>query len=318
MTRFHGVALAALALILAPARLHAAGEGRILGTVLDAQDRPLQGARILVTLSDAPAYKQEKTSDKAGKFTLLILDATRRYTIHIEKEGFQPFEEALQPKLQDTLRIDYRLTEAAAGAAPDSAEAKAQEARNAAILAFNEGVAQLTAGDQAAAVASFEQAVKLDPDRIEAHGALARLYLDQQRFPQAIAAAERVLQAKPGDPGALTDLYDAVLAAGDKARADGILGDLARTAPGRDTAIRLLNKGALDYNESRMQEALAAFQSAEQADPSFPKTQYMLGLVHVSLGDRDKAQEHLARFLEMDPNDKDAATAKEMLEALKK
>jgi len=325
-TRIHRTTLAALALVLAVVLmsggpLYAVGEGRVIGTVTDGQNKPVQGAKVLITLPGVASFKQEKTTDKGGKFTLLILDATKEYKVRIEKEGFQPYEEALKPTIQETLRITYTLASvqaAAAGTAPDSAEAKALEGRNAAVAAFNEGVVKLKAGDKEGALPQFEAALKLNPDLIEAHAVLADLYADQKKYPQAIAAAERVLQAKPNDPAALATLYDAAVAMGDKAKAESAMNAMLEGAPGRETAVRLLNKGVADFNENRMPDALAAFQKAEKADPTFPKTQYMLGLTHANIGNKEEARQHLTKFLEMAPNDENAETAKAVLEELKK
>ncbi len=320
MNRMLRTALAVL--VLAPVLagpLRAAGEGRVLGTVEDGDKKPVVGAKVTVTLPGIASYRQEKTTDKAGKFTLLILDATKDYMVRIEKEGFQPYEEKLEPTLQETLRITYTLARAEpAGPDPDSPEAKELEGRNAAILAFNDGVGKLKGGDPAAAMARFEEALKLNPALVEAQSVLADLYVDQKMYPQAISAARSVLVARPKDPGALTALYDAAVASGDTELANATLTDMAVGVPGKETAIRLVNKGVKDFNENRMPEALAAFQSAEQADPTFAKTQYMLGLTHANLDNKEKAQEHLAKFLELAPDDENAETAKLMLEELKK
>jgi tetratricopeptide (TPR) repeat protein len=327
MTRIHRAALAALVLaVLATALagpLHAVGEGRIIGTVMDDEKKPIEGAKVLVTLPGVSSIRLEKKTGKDGKFTLLLLDATKEYKIQIEREGFKPYEEMLKPTLQETLRISFTLAPAtevvATGVAPDSAEAKALEGRNAAVFAFNDGVGKLKAGDREGAIAKFEEALKLNPDLIEAHSVLADVYVEQKKYPQAIASAERVLQAKPNDPAALAALYDAAVATGDKARAEATLKALAGGAPGRDTAVRLLNKGVADFNENRMDDALAAFESAERADPAFPKTQYMLGLTYANLDNKAKAVEHLAKYIEMaPPDDSDLETAKAMLEELKK
>ena len=332
MTRNHPArrtAPAALALVLLATLgiplagpLHAVGEGRIIGTVTDSDKKPVQDARILVTLPGVSSFRQEKKTDKDGKFTLLLLDATKEYKIQIEREGFQPYEEMLKPTLQETMRISFTLAAAqaaATGPAPDSAEAKALEGRNAAVLAYNDAVGKLKVEDRDGAIAKFEEALTLNPDLIEAHAVLADLYVEQKKYPQAIQHAERVLQAKPTDAGALAALYDAAVATGDKAKAETALKALAGGAPGRDTAIRLLNKGVIDFNANRMQEALDAFRSAERADPTFPKTQYMLGLTYANLDDKAKAVEHLAKFVEIaPPDDSDLETAKAMLEELKK
>lgn len=333
MTRLHSAgrrrcaalaALALAALVLALAGpLHAVGEGRIIGTVMDGQKKPVEGAKVLVTLPGVASIRQEKKTDKDGKFTLLLLDATKEYKIQIEKEGFQPYEEMLKPTLQETLRISFTLAPAQAAATtgvdPNSAEAKELEGKNAAVFAFNDGVGKVKAGDREGAILKFEEALKLNPDLIEAHAVLADVYVEQKKYPQAIASAERVLQAKPNDPGALAALYDAAVGAGDKAKADAALKALAGGAPGRETAVRLLNKGVADFNASRMAEALEAFRTAERADPTFPKTHYMLGLTYANLDDKAKAVEHLAKFVEMAPaDDADMETAKAMLEELKK
>jgi tetratricopeptide (TPR) repeat protein len=323
MTRNHRAILTALVLLpllfTLAGPLHAVGEGRVIGTVMDGQNKPIQGAKILVTLPGVASYKQEKTSDKAGKFTLLILDATKEYKVRIEKEGFQPFEEALKPTIQETLRISYTLAPVPeAVPAADPAAAKELEGKNEAVLAYNAGVGKLKADDKVGATASFEEALKLNPDLIEAYAVLADLYVEQKKYPQAIAAAERVLQTKPADAGALTALYDAAQATGDKAKADVALNGMLAGAPGRETAIRLLNKGVTDFNENRMPEAISAFERAEKADPTLAKAHYMLGLAYVNTDNKPKAVEHFAKFLEMAPNDENADTAKAMLEELKK
>src|SRR6266545_1339617 len=304
MTRIHRAALTALVLVLAlPGPLFAAVEGRVLGTVTAGQNQPIQGAKVLVTLPGVASFKQEKTTDKAGKFTLLILDATKQYMVRIEKDGFQPFEEAFKPKLEDTMHISYTLAPAQEAApAPDSTEAKELQGKNAAVAAYNEGVGKLKADDKAGAMAKFEEALKLNPDLVEAYAVLADLYVDQKKYPQAVAAAERVLQAKPNDPGALAALYDAALGMGDTAKAEATMSALAQNAPGRETAIRILNKGVADFNANRMPEAIAAFELAEKADPTLPKTQYMLGLAYANADKKDQAKEHLAKYLEMEPN----------------
>src|SRR6185295_19624760 len=88
--------------------LHAAGEGRIIGTVLDEANAPLEGVKATLT-REGTGYKLEKVSDKKGQFMLLILDATQQYQIRLEKPGYKPFEGPLKPKLEDTMRVGYTL-----------------------------------------------------------------------------------------------------------------------------------------------------------------------------------------------------------------
>jgi hypothetical protein len=86
----------------------AEGEGRIIGTVLDASGARVAGARIVLT-REGSEFKQERVSGDNGTFTLLVLDASARYHIHIEKEHFLPLDEPLVPVAGDTLRITLTL-----------------------------------------------------------------------------------------------------------------------------------------------------------------------------------------------------------------
>src|SRR6185295_7842930 len=101
MTPIRRATLTVLALTLAVAgSLHATGEGRIIGTVVDESGAPVEGAKILLTRAGT-SYKLEKTSDKKGQFMLLILDATQEYQLQVEKSGFNPYTGPIKPKLED-------------------------------------------------------------------------------------------------------------------------------------------------------------------------------------------------------------------------
>ena len=51
-------------------------------------------------------------------------------------------------------------------------------------------------------------------------------------------------------------------------------------------------------------------------DPTQARAHYLLGICY-SMDDKAKAREHLNKFIEMAPNDPDAAAAKEMLQDVK-
>lgn len=322
MTRIHRAALAALVLVLAlSGALHAVGEGRVVGTVVDGQGKGIAGAKVLLTLPGMSSYKQEKTTGKDGKFTLLILDATKEYELRIEKEAFQPYVEKIKPLIGETQRITFTLGQVVEEAIPPTAEelakAKAMEQNNAAIMAYNAGVALVKANDINGAAAKFEEALKINPNLIEAHAVLADIYVDQKKYKQALAAADRVLQARPDDKPALTARYDAATALGDKATAAAAMKALSAVAPGPEAAVRLLNEGVDHYNGGRMPQAIEVFEQAVKLDPNMAKAHYMLGLSYANADQKEKARTHLSKFLELAPNDKDAATAKEMLEYVK-
>jgi len=318
MIRLHRAALAALVFTLSAAGvagpLHAAGEGRILGTVVDGTGAPIEGARALLT-RPGTGYKLEKKSDKKGQFTLLILDATLEYQIRVEKEGYGAFEGPAKAPLGEIARLTFTLEKTAA--ADPAAGQPALDGAGQAIEAYNEGVKLLQGGDLAGAAGKFQQASELDPKLPEAPAALADVLLELKKPAEALTAADLFLALKPGDVRGLRARYDAQKALGESAKARETLEALAKVDPSRETAVRLLNEGIGFFNAGKAAEALPLFQSASAADPTLVKAHYMLGLAYVNAGDPAKAKEHLQKFLELAPNDPEAATAKEMLESLK-
>ncbi|MFL6196420.1 MAG: carboxypeptidase regulatory-like domain-containing protein [Thermoanaerobaculia bacterium] len=320
MTPIRRAALAAFTLALAfGAMLRAAGEGRIIGTVVDETGAPLEGAKVALT-RPGTGYKLEKLSDKKGQVMLLVLDATQEYQVHVEKAGYKFFEGPVKPKLEDTLRLTFSLVkDAPAPAAPGPQEISGADQ---AVTAYNEGVTALKGGNMAAAVAKFEEAAKLNPELAEAHAILADVYLELKRYGDALAAAERYLALKPGDARGLRARYDALKGAGDQEKAREALEALGTADPkSQETAAYFYNEGAERTRAGKQDEAVTFFAKAVDIapdDPRFAKAHYIVGLAYAKDEARKaEAREHLQKFLQLAPNDSDAGTAKEMLEYLK-
>jgi tetratricopeptide (TPR) repeat protein len=320
MTSIRRAALTVLALTLtAASSLYAAGEGRVVGTVVDEAGVPIEGAKVLLT-RQGTSYKLEKTSDKKGQFMLLILDATQEYQIHAEKAGFNPFEGPLKPKIEDTMRLTLTLTKAAE---PKGNGPKEMSGKDQAILVYNDGVGLLRSGDVAAAIPKFEQAAALNPELAEAQAVLAELYLEQKRNGDALAAVDRYLALKPGDPRGLRVRYAALKATGDTAKAKEALEALG-TANANDpeTAVRFFNEGAERTRAGQYDEAAVFFEKVVQIapdDPKFAKAHYVLGISWAKDdAKKEQAKEQLQKFLQLSPNDPEAETAKQMLEYLNK
>jgi tetratricopeptide (TPR) repeat protein len=321
MTSIRRAALAALALTLAfTGALQAVGEGRIIATVVDETGAPIEGAKVTLIRPGA-GYKLEKVSDKKGQVMLLILDATQNYQLNIEKTGYGPYEGPVKPKLEDTVRLTFTLPKTAP-AAPAGQAPKEVSGADQAVLAYNEGVTALRGGNMAAALTSLEKAASLNPSLPEAQAALAQVYLDQKRYGDALAAADRYLALKPGDVDGLRVRYDALKLAGDNDKAREALEALTAADPKNpETAVRLFNEGAERARTGKLEDATSFFERVVEiapADPKFAKAHYILGLTYAKEdGKKEKAKEQLHAFLQLTPNDPDAGTAKDMLAYLK-
>ena len=201
-------------------------------------------------------------------------------------------------------------------------EAKAVEAQEAlersgrlaeeAKKTFNEAVALSKQGDIEGAFAKFQEAGKLDPNLQIALFGVATTGLKIGRNEEALAAAESILEEDPGNVDAIRIRYNAALALGQEDRIIDALVSLASVEP--ETAregLWLLAIAAYDNND--MDRAKLRFGKLLEVDPNRPRAHYYLGLIYVGEGANSDAKRHLQRFVQLAPDDPDAATAGELI-----
>lgn len=317
MNRTYRAPVIALCLILAlAASAHAVGEGRIVGTVTNPEGKPLQGIKI--TLSrPGTNYKQEKVTDKNGRFTVLILDATQEYVLRMEKEGYDAYEETIKPKPEDTLRLSYTLSEVApkAAAGPSDEEIKQLEGKNQAIAAFNEGVTTLQANNLPAAEAKFKEATTLDPALAPAFGALSEVYAEQKKHAEALATADRYLELEPGAVRGLRVRFDTLRAMGDKEKLGPAMEALIAADKSRETAVRIYNLGAETSRAGDRDGAVAYFKRAIEVDPTLDQAYAAMGQVLLVKKSYKEAAQSVEPVLARNPKNLEALTIR--YEALK-
>lgn len=330
------VALVALALVLLPAALFAQAQGRMYGFVTDMAGKPVEGARIIVFLPESATYKVEVKSDKKGKYSIAVLDATRHYTLRIEKEGYQPQEGPYKFEAFATAKVDIQLApaNAAAPAAPpmaptapaprvspeEAAKAEAQrtaaQTEQAAILTYNEGAQLFNSGDVDGAIAKFELAAQTNPKLPQAQSILARLYAQKQAWDKSAAAAESAMTLDPTDAKAAFARFEAYQALGEKEKAQAAFVELQKVDP-QGAAISLYDKGRALFEAGQVQAAVTTLNEAATLDPTHARAHYQLGLCYANTGEYGKAKTELKRFLELAPEDPEAAVAQEMLKGLR-
>lgn len=306
------LAASLLAGLGAAAALHAVSEGRVLGQVREPDGKAVPGATATIT---SPEFKFElkKTADAKGNFTLVILDATRKYVIRIEKEGYVSTQGPLDVHVGDVTTQTYTLEPLKPGQAAPAAGGKGEPEKpkelsgaDKAVPVFNEGVTAFKAGDAATAIAKFKAAEELDPKQAAAPGALADVYLSQKQYAEALAEADKYLALKPNDPRGLRDRYDAYIGMGDKAKAKGALDALAAADPSRDTAIRIYNLGAEAARAGQNTEAVANLKRAIEIDPKMEPAYSGLANVYYNQKSYTDALATVDKLLALNPASSEA------------
>jgi tetratricopeptide (TPR) repeat protein len=313
--------LAALAVLLAAVTARAGTQGRATGKVLDSAGNPIEGVTITVTTPSLRNFKLSVTTKKDGTYGFIVNDATMLYDLRFEKAGlvalnvtkqkFSTIEVTSMPS-----QTMLKPSESPAGkTAPAAAAAPARSASEEATLAYNTAVDLYNTGDKSGAEAKLKEAVAKNSDLSQAWRVLAEIAYDKQDWPKTLEYGQKALDL---DPSA-TDLYGRMASAaekgGDKKAAAEWKKKYEEANP--DSPEILYNKGVDAYNKGKMKEAEAELTKAVESKPDMAMGHYLLGMVSFNLNKKAAAKEHFEKYLELDPNGKEAATAKELLPLLK-
>ncbi len=289
--------------------LWAGNEGRLVGSIVDPDGNPIVDVQIKVT-GVGFDVTQERTTNKKGKFTLLLLDATKDYLLRMEKDGFQTIEEPLRLPLGDTMRREWTMVPGSGGppsggsSSPSSAAAPASGgvARGQAGRLYEKGAEAYAAGDLETAAANFEEVVVLEPGLAEVHMALAMTYLRQENWEGAASEAQKALEINPDETMNLEIQYDSYRALGDVENQYRVLDTLVERSPGPDTARRVFNRGVTKTEARDLEGAAADFEAAKTMAPELVASYSALTRVYFDLGRFDESVENGRRALEIDPN----------------
>jgi tetratricopeptide (TPR) repeat protein len=309
--------LSSLTILLFALPALAGTQGRATGKVLDSAGNPLEGVTITVTTPSIRNFKLTVTTKKDGSYGFIVNDATLHYDLKYDKEGYRGV--ALSKQKFSTVEVttvpnQTLLTGSEAPAAMGQAPA-APSTSEQATLAYNAAVDALNAGDKAGAEAKLKEAVAKNPDLPQAWNALAMVAYENKDWARTLEYGQKALDLDPS----LTGLYGMMTDAAEKG------GDKKAAAEWRkkyeeanaDSPEVLYNKGVEAYNKGKMKDAEAVLSKAVEAKPDLAMGHFLLGMVSFNLNKKAAAREHLQKYLELDPNGKEAATAKELLPLVK-
>jgi tetratricopeptide (TPR) repeat protein len=309
--------LMALAVFGFSAVLFAGSQARLKGKVTDTAGNPLEGVTVTLTTPNLRLFKVSLKTDKKGEYGTIVNDATMPYHLKFEKEGFVASESDKKIPVGDIGVVDAKLqsTAQAGEAARAAGGVAAPSPSEQAAVVFNEGVDLLSAGNKAAAEAKFLEAVGKNPDLPQGWQALAVLANEKKDWAKTLEYGQKALDLDPS----LTQLYgplaNAATQSGDQKAAAEWEAKYAEANP--DTPEMLYNKGVEAYNKKKIKDAEALLIKAVEAKPEFAIAHFWLGMASFNLNKKTAAREHLQKYLELDPNGAEAATAKEILPLLK-
>jgi tetratricopeptide (TPR) repeat protein len=292
--------------LLSAAVALAAGEGRMLGKVVDEEGHPVRDATVTITSPDLPQFREITSTKKNGTFSMVFSKAYLRYVYRIEKEGFQTTEQEVKTNLGGTTRHTFELAEGV-GAAPVTASGDEPASKsNKAIFSFNAGVEAYDAKDYETAKAKFLEALEADSQLYQAHSALADVFLATGEYQAAVESAEQAISQQSGFLPAHRIRYEAYRELGMEEKAAEAQADIAALGQNSAEAKRIFNEGVEFNKVDDKENALAKFQEAAAMDPSLAPAFNAIAILATNLERWEEAAEASEKLLALQPGDEKA------------
>jgi tetratricopeptide (TPR) repeat protein len=313
------VAVFALAIALSVA---AQSTGMVKGVVKDMQGQPVDGAKVVIEMSEGTSRRFETKSNKKGEFIQIGLPSGA-YKVTAEKDKQTSNTQDVRVRVNST--AEAMLVLGAPGAAAASKEATAKNAELRTTL--EAGLAASQAGNDDEAIAKFSHAVELKPDCADCYYNIGFLQTKKKDYDKAEVAYKKAIELKPDYADAyngLANIYNAQKKFDLAAAASVKAGELAGSAPGAlvggggGNADALFNQGVILWNAGKIPDAKKQFEGAIAANPNHAEAHYQLGMALVNEGNLPGAATEFETYLKLAPSGPNAATAKGILGTIKK
>jgi tetratricopeptide (TPR) repeat protein len=315
--------------------IHADSTGRISGKIVNKEGKPIASAKANLKRTDRN-WTKDLLLDKNGNYLQVGLEP-KDYILTVTAEGYAEHRESVKVPLGDVIvknitlltPAEARAQAIASGAAQAVPEDPSQaldvagrEAFNAAIPLYNEGKYE----EALPLVQKSYKALSEAKDKMKDEQAKAELAPELVKIERVLGlclaqAGEKkeegepyllkALERNPKDERVILGLIEISKAKADKV-AEQKYAAMLETLQGPNPDV-IYNKGVEAFNAGKTKEAKAQLTKALEVDPKYAEAHYLLAMVEFGDNNLKGTKTHLEKYLELAPNGKNAATAKEML-----
>ena len=307
---FRGVL--ALAVLLTLSVAPALAQSIVRGKVLDASNKPVEGATVTFE-SEGTNRKAETKTDKKGEFLQVGL-SSGPWKVTANKQGVGTETQPANVSQGRPTELTFHIAAGGnAGAGADKAAVAAVQAAAAAVTAA------IQAGRNDEAIEKFNEVIAKLPTCADCYYNIGIANANKQAWSDAEAAFKKATELKPDYRDAYTGLanvynqqkkYDLAQQASAKAA------ELSAGAAGGGGAEASYNQGVILFNSGKYAEAKTAFEAATKADGNYAPAFYQLGMTSLNLGQIPDAVAALEKYLQLEPNGPKSAEVKASLPAL--
>jgi len=293
---------------------------RLIITVVDTENNPIEKVKISVTSPERSSFKKKLTTNKKGESAFVLPMQIKNVDFKLEKEGYQPHQQQIELRSirssQASFRYQQTFTLYRSDQLSPGQKVQMKEEYEKALPFFRQGIEFFQTGQYAEAAAEFEKALEQRPGFTEAWENLAAAYFRDEKYDQAIQAAEKVLETNPDSYKALKILSIAYSSKGDEQTAAEYLEKMKALTDVQFSAEELYNMAVTAANKGNDLEARDYFEKALAAKPGFALGHYQLGMCYFRLQEKEGAEKELQKYLELEPEGQYAEVARSVLEHL--
>ena len=290
-------------IMMAAGSADAVRKGRLVGRILDPEEKPIEGVSVTVTSPNIEDFREVEITDKKGVFKIDFEEIGVVYVYLFEKAGFSTMKSEQTWRKDGTARIDFTMHPGEASAAGAGVPTSTSQP---AVLAFNEGLAAYKQQDISTAAAKFAEAVNHDPGLRQAWGALSVAYLQQKKYQEAADAAERAIELGSTDVAVLQSRWEAYRNLGDDAKAAQAQVDLEKTGRLAEEAKKVYNEGVVLLKAGDEEGAYAKFREAAEFDANLHVAQMAVATTALKVGHFAEAAAAAQAILDENPQDVNA------------
>lgn len=285
------------------------GSGRVRGKVTGPDGKPIAGAKVYYRMvENSEAGPPPFITSKSGTFSFLGLKGGA-WLVGVEADGYQPWTSSIPVEVYSTGvsdPVDIQLQRL-----PD--EVLAAIARDEVSGILKAGDALAATGDFAGARVEYEKALAEVPDADKPIilSAIGGTYVNEGKVDEARGAYEQALALNPDHIESLKGMCNIVAYKGEMALADELYARIPATEPIHPNILITMAMGHFNHGDTETSKAL--LDRAIRDAPQDALAHYYRGLTELSLGDNDAARADLERSLELDPNHREAANARDFV-----
>ncbi len=286
------------------------GKGKMKGIVVDKQTgQPIEGVKIRLYFPKASSYHNDSpVTGKDGSWHALFLRTGGIWNLDFEKVGYQTVKISISLSSQPNAKTPDIKTEMIKVQGPQLDEGVAKEIEKGQKLVSENKI------DEALQIFQAVLTQFKDSDGVAiVNMYIGNCYSTKENFEKAIEAYKTAMQKYP-------DNQDLIISIGNcynnLKQPDEAMAWFSKIPfdelSNMDT---IYNIGTNYYNLQKYELAAKYYVKATEVSPDFAPAWYQLGMTYVALDKKAETIASLKKFIELDPESPDVATAQEIINA---